>query len=272
VRRIFTYLFKFAFILAGVYVIAVMALFFIQRQLIYHPDPTRYIPANHRLTGVEEVILKTSDGESIVAWYSPPKPGKPTLLYFHGNAGGLLTRSDRISLFTDAGYGVFMAAYRGYSGSTGLPSEKAIIADAALAYDYLIKQGVPAERLLLYGESLGTGVAVQIAAAHSVAAMVLDSPYTSLVDVAKGVYPIVPVELLMVDRFDSKAYISRVHVPILIMHGEKDVVVPTKLSEKLFMAANEPKERVVIPEAEHSDIYNFGAFATLQRFLNAHLK
>ena len=124
---------------------------------------------------------------------------------------------------------------------------------------------------MLYGESLGTGVAVQMAAAHSVAALVLDSPYTSLVDVAKGVYPFVPVETFMVDRFDSKAYISRVHVPLLIMHGDKDVVVPPKLSEKLFLIANEPKERVIISGAGHSDIYYFGAFATLQRFLKAHL-
>jgi fermentation-respiration switch protein FrsA (DUF1100 family) len=264
------YLFNIALFLAVVYVIAVMALYFLQRRLIYHPDPTRYIPAYHGLTNVEEVTLNTSDGERIVAWRAPAKPGKPTLLYFHGNAGGLLTRSDRIQLFTDAGYGLFMPSYRGYSGSTGSPSEKAIVADAALAYNYLLKQGVPTKRIVIYGESLGTGVAVQVAAAHRVAAVVLDSPYTSLVDVAKGVYFFVPVDALMVDRFDSKSYISRVHAPLLIMHGEKDVVVSPKLSEKLFMAANEPKERVVIPEAGHSDIYYFGAFATLQRFLKAH--
>lgn len=266
------YLIKLALVFAVVYGIAVMALYFLQRWLIYHPDPTRYIPAQHRLANVEEVTLKTSDGERIVAWYSPPKPGKPTLLYFHGNGGGLLTRSDRISLFTEAGFGLFMPAYRGYSGSTGLPSEKAIIADATLAYNYLLKQGIPAERIVLYGESLGTGVAVQVAASHCVGALVLDSPYTSLVDVAKGTYFFVPVELLMADRYDSKAYINRVHAPLLIMHGEKDVVVPPRLSEKLFMEANEPKERVVIPGAGHSDIYYFGAFATLKRFLNAHLK
>ncbi len=263
---------KLALIFTVVYVVAVMALYFLQRRLIYHPDPTRYIPASHGLANIEEVFLKTRDGERIVAWWSPAAPGKPTLLYFHGNAGGLLTRSDRIQLFTEAGYGLFMPSYRGYSGSTGLPSEKANIADAALAYDYLLKQGVAADRIVLYGESLGTGVAVQTAASHRVGAVVLDSPYTSLVDIAKEVYFFVPVELLMVDRYESKAFIGRVHAPLLILHGESDIVVSPKLSEKLFKLANEPKERVIIPEAGHSDIYYFGAFATLKRFLAAHVK
>jgi fermentation-respiration switch protein FrsA (DUF1100 family) len=265
------YLFNIALFFVVVYVISVMALYFLQRRLIYHPDPTRYIPAQHRLTNVEEVFLKTSEGERLIAWYSPAAPGKPTLLYFHGNGGGLLTRTNRINLFTATGYGLFMPSYRGYSGSTGAPSEKANIADATLAYNYLLKQGVPAERIVLFGESLGTGVAVQVAASHRVGALVLDSPYTSLVDIVKKRYYFVPVEALMVDQYDSKAYIGRVHAPLLIMHGEKDVVVPPRLSEKLFKMANEPKERVTFPKAGHSDIHYFGAFATLKRFLNAHL-
>jgi fermentation-respiration switch protein FrsA (DUF1100 family) len=135
----------------------------------------------------------------------------------------------------------------------------------------LIEQGIPAKRIVLYGESLGTGVAVQTAAAHQVGAVVLDSPYTSLVDVAKLTYRILPVETFMADRYESKAYIGRVHVPLLIMHGESDIVVSPKLSEELFEMANEPKERVTISRAGHSDIFYFGAFTTLQRFLNAHL-
>ena len=141
-----------------------------------------------------------------------------------------------------------------------------------LAYNYLIQQGVPWNRIVLYGESLGTGVAVQTAATHRVGAVVLDSPYTSLVDVAKATYRILPVETFMVDRFESKTFIGRVHAPLLIIHGEQDVVVSPKLSEELFELANEPKERVTISRAGHSDIYYFGAFATLQRFLNDNLK
>ncbi|MEJ2228745.1 MAG: alpha/beta fold hydrolase [Alphaproteobacteria bacterium] len=271
-KSVLGYLIKITLVFVVVYVAVTAFMYFFQRRLTYLPDTTRYSPAQHRLSGVTEVILDTSDGEHIIAWYLPAKPGKPTLLYFHGNGGGLLTRSDRFKLFQDVGYGVFMPSYRGYSGSTGSPSEKANIADATLAYNHLIKLGIPPERIVLYGESLGTGVAVQTAAAHRVGALVLDSPYTSLVDVAKLSYRFLLVDTLMADRYESKAYIGRVHVPLLIMHGERDVVVPPKFSAELFKMANEPKKRVTFPKAGHSDIHYFGAFATLQRFVNTHLK
>lgn len=252
------------------FIIATMSLYVLQRRLIYRPDATYYTPADADLRGVEIVNLNTSDGVRLVAWYAPAAPGKPTFLYFHGNGGGLINRSDRFKLFTSAGYGVFMPAYRGYAGSSGSPSEAAIIADAKLAYNHLSSLGVALENVVLYGESLGTGVAVRIGAEHRAAAVVLDAPYTSLVDIAKTLYRIVPVETFMVDRFDSKAHIGQVHAPLLIMHGAEDAVIPLPFGKALFEAANNPKEMAVIAGAGHSDIYYHGAFPVLRRFVGAH--
>jgi len=254
-----------------VYVTAVGSLYVFQRRLIYLPDTEHEAPAEAGLSGVREVVLETPDGARLIAWYAAAAPGKPTFLYFHGNGGGLGDRVERLKRFAGAGYGVFMPAYRGYSGSTGSPSEPVLHADAKLAYDYLRKLGVAERAIVLYGESLGSGVAVQLASARPVGAVILDAPYTSLPDVGKLMYPIMPVRTLMVDRFDSKAHIAAVRAPILIMHGTADAVVPISLGQALFEVAPEPKEMAVFKGAGHSDIYSFGALARVEAFLRAHL-
>src|SRR5688572_6205879 len=170
----------FVIFVLGAYLVVAISLFVFQRRLIYPADPTRHLPAEAGLDTVREVSLKAADGETLVAWHAPARPGQPTLLYFHGNGGTLLVRAERIRRFLGDGLGVFMPAYRGYSGSTGSPSEAALIADAKLAHDYLIGMGLPPEQIVIYGESLGTGVAVQLAADRRAAGVVLDAPYSSL--------------------------------------------------------------------------------------------
>ena len=261
-----------ACLIAGIYVIAAGSLFVFQRRLIYLPDTEREAPSEAGLSGVREVVLQTPDGVRLIAWYAPAATGKPTLLYFHGNAGSLSDRADRIKRFAGAGYGVFMPSYRGYSGSTGTPSEPAINADARLAYEHLRKLGVAERAIVLYGELLGSGVAVRLASEHPVGAVILDAPYTSLPDVGKLFYPVMPVQTFMVDRFDSKKHISAVRAPILILHGTNDEVVPLTLGQALFEAAPQPKEMAVLKGAGHSDIYAFGAFSRLDEFLRAHLR
>lgn len=256
---------------AALYVAAALLLFIFQRQLIYYPDSTYYTPSDARLVDVSEVILETPDGERLVAWYASADPGQPTLLYFHGNAGGLMSRSDRIARFKSAGYGVFMPSYRGYSGSSGKPSETAIVADALLAYEHLIGQGIAPGMIVPYGESLGSGVAVQLAAAREVGALVLDAPYTSLIAMGKMLYGWMPVEPFILDRYDSKARIAGIDAPLLIMHGSRDRTIPLELGQELFAAASEPKQMAVIQGAGHSDIYAFGALPVLQRFLQSHV-
>ena len=158
---------------AALYAVIGLALYVFQRRLLYFPDPTHYTPQQAGLAGVEEIGLATADGERLVAWYKPAPASAPTLLYFHGNGGGLYLRRKRIEALAGAGYGVFILGYRGYSGSTGRPTEKALVADGLLAYDYLKAQGVAPSRIVLYGESLGTGIATQVASQRQTAALLI---------------------------------------------------------------------------------------------------
>ncbi|MBS0232764.1 MAG: alpha/beta hydrolase [Proteobacteria bacterium] len=233
------------------YAIAAVVMYAAQRRFIYFPDPARVTPAEAGLPDVSEVIIPTPDGQKLIAWYGKAKAGQPTLLYFHGNGGSLALRSETIRRYLDRGRGMFMMAYRGYSGSTGSPSEAANVADAKLAYDTLVKDGVRPDDIILYGESLGSGVAIQVAREKKVAGLILDSPYTSILELATAQYPWLPVNLLLKDRYESIRYIGDVHVPIFILHGEADDVVPVEMGRRLFAAANEPKEIRTMPGAGH---------------------
>ncbi|HEY8128326.1 MAG TPA: alpha/beta hydrolase [Hyphomicrobium sp.] len=235
----------------ALYAMAVVVMYAAQRRFIYFPEPGRTSPAAAGLPDVSERIIATPDGEKVVAWYGKAQRGQPTLLYFQGNGGTLELRSETISRYLARGRGMFMMSYRGFSGSTGAPSEAANVADAKLAYDTLIKDGVSPDDIILYGESLGTGVAIQVAREKMVAGVILDSPYTSILELASQYYPWLPVSLLLEDRYESIRYIRDVHVPIFILHGESDDVVPVEMGRRLFAAANEPKELKTIPGGGH---------------------
>jgi fermentation-respiration switch protein FrsA (DUF1100 family) len=256
-----------AALLAGLYAASCLGLYVLQRRLIYFPDVTHYTPQQAGLAGVAEVRLTAPDGERLVAWHSPAASGAPTILYFHGNGGGLITRQDRIKALTGAGYGVFMLSYRGYAGSTGSPSEKAIVGDGVLAYDHLKSLGLDAARIVIYGESLGTGVASQVAAQRPAAAVILDAPFVSLVERAKSHYGFFPVDWLLTDRFNSIAFIGRINAPLLVLHGSEDEVIPASSSRALFEAAREPKEYVEFQGGGHSDLFGHGALERIRPFL-----
>ncbi len=211
---------------AAIYFAIALALFIFQRRLLYRPDTAYHTPAEAGLEGVREVVLTTPDGVRLIAWQSQPAAGQPILLYFHGNGGGLADRTERIKRFAREGIGVFMPSYRGYPGSGGSPSEAALVADAQLAYDHLIGEGVSPRSIVVYGESLGTGVAVQLAATRQVAAVILDAPYTSIADIAEGLYPFIPVRLFLKDTFASIAHIRQIRAPLLVLHGARDGTIP----------------------------------------------
>jgi uncharacterized protein len=256
--------------LAALGALALGAAYFGQRRLIYYPDTVHSLPSEAGLAGVEERVLKTPDGARVVAWYGKAKPGQPTILYFHGNAGSLANRALRIERFMGEGWGVYMMTYRGYGGGTGKPTEAHNVADARLAYGALVHEGVEPSSIILYGESLGTGIAVRLAAERQVAGVVLDAPYTSLVDVAAGVYPFLPVRLALADRYESSKYIKQVHAPLLILHGERDDVIPVAMGRELFRLANEPKRLAVFPNGGHSDLYldGNGALEAMRSWVN----
>jgi hypothetical protein len=235
----------------ALYVIAAGVMYVAQRRFMYFPDATRTPPAAAGLPNVAEVVIPTPDGEKLVAWYGKAKPGQPTLLYFHGNGGSLELRSETMRKYLAHGRGMFMMSYRGFSGSTGSPTEAANVADAKLAYETLVKDGVAPHDIILYGESLGSGVAVQVALDKKVEGLILDSPFTSILELAAAQYPWLPVGLLLRDRYESIRYIGDVHVPLFILHGEADEIVPVEMGRRLFAAANPPKEIKTMPGAGH---------------------
>jgi uncharacterized protein len=254
--------------IAVVYGLLVGGLFLAQRSLLYLPDPARPQLGPLAELGFREVTLTTADGLSLLSWYRPPREGGPVVAYFHGNGGHLGYRTDRMLLFAQQGLGVLLLEYRGYGANPGSPSETGLFADAGAALDFLTRQqGIPANRLVLYGESLGSAVAAHMAEGREIAALILEAPFTRLADAAAYHYPYVPVSLLLRDRFDSLAAIGHVRAPVLILQGERDRVVPPRLGHALFAAAPEPKEGWFSPEAGHDDIRRFGGLDAVFDFI-----
>ena len=211
-------------------------------------------------------MLDTADGEKVIVWHLPPRGEMPVVLYFHGNGGALRYRVDRFRALTADGTGLVALSYRGYGGSTGSPTEAGLIADAEAAYAFAAAH-YPAERIVLFGESLGSGVAVALAATHKIGRLVLEAPFTSAADVGAQVYWFLPVRLLMKDPFRSDARIGKVTAPLLILHGARDNVVPIALGERLFALANEPKRFVRFADGGHVDLDQYGAMVAVRQFL-----
>lgn len=253
----------------AVYGLVLAMLAVLEPTLLYHPWGGYAPPAAVGLGDMAELVIKTPDKQRLVAWYAPAKPDKPVLLYFHGNGGNLALRADRIRRFRAEGWGVMMMTWRGFSGSTGSPSEAANIADARLAYDRLRALGVSPREIIVYGESLGTGVAVPLAVDRRIAGLVLEGPYLSTAAVAAGRIPLLPVSLVMRDQYRSDRAIGFVTVPILILHGEKDTVIPVQQGKGLFALAPEPKKFVLMPEGTHDNLPGLGGVAAVRDWLAA---
>jgi uncharacterized protein len=246
---------------------AIVALaYFAQRSLLYFPERTHTTPAVAGLPQAEEVELATSDGERVIAWHVAPRSERPVVLYFHGNGGALAWRADRFRRIVADGTGLIALSYRGYGGSSGRPSEAGLLQDAEATYAFATAR-YPAERLVLYGESLGTGVAVALAAEHKIGKVILEAPFTSAVDVGAAAYPFLPVRLLMHDRFRSDQRIGKVTAPVLVIHGARDNVVPIAYGERLYALITAPKKFVRFPEGHHSDLDSHGAPAAVRDFL-----
>ena len=243
----------------------------LQRSLTYYPDAMRPTPAEAGVPELAPVTLETGDGLALLAWHAPPRTeGAPSLVYFHGNAGHIGMRSFKVRAYLNAGLGVLLTTWRGYSGNPGTPTEVGLYADGHAARAFLRAQGAGDERQILYGESLGTGVAVHLARDSAPAALVLEAPYSSIADIASGRFPLLPVGPFILDRFDSAAKIGKVRAPLLIVHGERDRTIPVRLARKLHKRAREPKEAVFVPEADHADLTEFGLAAIVLEFLTRH--
>lgn len=253
--------------------LAVLAyLYFCQRQLLFLPDRSRPPLGELSYIGVREVMTRTVDGLDLLSWYLPPREGLPVIAYFHGNGGSIVHRGERVRRFAREGYGVLMVEYRGYGGNPGAPSEAGLFEDAGAGLDFLSREGIAAGRIVLYGESLGTAVAVYAAARQPAGALILESPFTSIAAVAQYHYPFVPAAWLIWDRFDSVSRIGEVKSPLLLLQGGSDGIVPPRFGEALFAAAPEPKERWSAPCGGHEDLAGFGALDAVVAFIERRLR
>jgi fermentation-respiration switch protein FrsA (DUF1100 family) len=252
-----------------VYLGALAALFFAQRYLIYPvPQRTRTPPEAAGLGAAEEHVLTVDDGAKIILWHVPAKPARRVVLYFHGNGDVLAWLAGRFREIIADGTGLVALSYRGYGGSSGSPSEPGLLRDAAAAYEFARARD-DAGRIVPWGFSLGSGVAVALAADHPVGGLILEAPYTSITDVAAQAFPYLPVRAFVKDSFHSDERIGRVKAPLLIMHGEKDDTIPIWLGETLFALAREPKQFIRFPQGGHNDLGSFGAVETARHFIAA---
>lgn len=239
-----------------------------QRDLQYFPTHRDPAPQSVGLDGVQRIALVTPDGETLVLWTSPARADRPTVLFLHGNGGEIADRADRLAFYRSRGFGVAFLSWRGYGGSTGSPSETGLLTDAKAAYDHLRAQGVEPDRIVLVGESLGTGPAVQLAAANPVGALVLEAPYSAAVDIARAAYPWLPVGVLMKDQFRSRDHIGAVRAPILILHGEADRVIPPGFGRRLFDAARDPKTFLSLGPVGHEALFDPATWAAGADFID----
>jgi fermentation-respiration switch protein FrsA (DUF1100 family) len=255
-------------IAAGGYAVLVLGLYLGQRALLYRPDDTVPDPRAHDVADMMVVRIPVGDGIECLAWWHPPRePGWPVVVYFHGNAGHIGERAFKARAIIDAGFGVLLAGYRYNAGSGGAPSEEALLADGQTAMQYLQDQGYVVEQLVLYGESLGSGIAVALAAGNCVGGLILETPYSSIAEVAQAHYWYTPAKWLIGDRYDSMARIGRVRAPIMIFHGDADTTIPIGFAKRLLSFAPDPKEAHFLPGGGHSGLYDLGAGRLVLDFL-----
>lgn len=246
----------FLYLIVGNFLLLTL-LYIFQRHLIYFPSSE--VVASPTDAGVPEmrvIELHTRDGVTIKAWYRPPLyPHMPTLLYLHGNAGNISNRAMLVKPYLKEGFGVLLLTYRGYSGNPGTPSEEGLYQDARSAIGFLKQENVPEKCLVLMGESIGGAVAIQMATEYFVGAIILQAPFTSLVAVGQFHYPFLPIKFFLKDRYESLEKIKNIHVPVLIIHGKRDGIIPPAFSRQLFEVMNPPKQMEFIPFAGHNDLF-----------------
>jgi fermentation-respiration switch protein FrsA (DUF1100 family) len=251
-----------------VYASALSGLYLLQRDMQYFPSVQDPAPASLGLRGVERSLLKTADDATLVLWHSPAPTGRPTILFLHGNAGSIADRAQRLAFYQSRGLGAAFLSWRGYGGSSGRPSEAGLLTDAVTAYDHLVGTGMAPESIVLIGESLGTGVAVPLATRVQVGAVVLEAPFTSAAAVAHLAYPWVPVGLLMKDQFRSSERIGKVRAPLLVLHGERDGVIPFAFGKAIFDLANQPKTFLSLGPVGHEALSDPATWALGADFID----
>ena len=263
------YFLQFILIIFVIYFLVLVFLYFYQRNLLYHPNENNY-SGDKISVDIKKVKIQTSDNIELLGWYHKKNlKDYKTLVYFHGNAGSLENRIHKLNHFQDMNINFLIIAWRGFNGNKGKPSERGLYVDGKSAIDWLIKKGVDEKNLILYGESLGTGVATHLAQNKNYAGVILETPFTSMVDAAKNFYPYIPINLLLKDKFENYKKVKNINAPILVMHGEVDQVVPFSMGKKIYEIANNPKYSYFTKYDDHMMEYDENLVLTLKSFFNS---
>ena len=253
----------------AIYISVLILLFIFQRNLMYHPNENNYF-GDKLEVDIEKVNIKTSDNLSLLGWFHKKDLKKfKTILYFHGNAGKLENRIHKLNHFKDMDVNFLIISWRGFSGNSGEPSEQGLYEDGKSAIDWLKNMGLSEQDIILYGESLGTGIATQIALNKKFAGLILETPFTSMVDAAKNVYPYIPVGLILKDRYENDKKIKKIKIPVLVMHGEADQIVPFKMGKKIYEMANQPKYSYFTKFDNHMMVYDEKLVFALNSFIKS---
>ena len=251
-----------------IYFFILISTYVFQRNLLYHPTENNYF--GDKLTvSVSKVKIKTQDNIELLSWYHNKDIDKyKTILFLHGNAGSLENRIHKINHFKDMNVNFLLVSWRGFSKNKGKPTEKGLYEDARSAVEWLKSKNVGENNIIIYGESLGTGIATEIAQNKNFAGIILESPFTSMIDAGKDKYPYLPVKLLLKDKYESNKKIKNINSPILIMHGKVDKIVPFHMGKKMYELANEPKYYYFSEYDDHMMEYNESLLKVLKDFIN----
>jgi fermentation-respiration switch protein FrsA (DUF1100 family) len=254
--------------IALAYLVINLFIYFYQRNLLYNPSENNYLNDTINFN-YKEIFIETDKNIKLKSWFINKDLKKfKTVVFFHGNAGNLLNRVHKINELNKLDINILLTSWRGFSGNKGKPSEKNLYYDAQQIIDWLKVQGLDNKDIVLYGESLGTGVATELASKNNFGGIILESPFTSMVDTAKIYYPYLPVNFLLKDRYDSKSKISDIKTPILIMHGKMDNIVPQQMGLELFEKANNPKYSYFPEDDDHMMNYNEQLLNKIKLFIN----
>ena len=252
-----------------IYLLITFFLYFYQRKLLYHPTENNYF-GDQLTVKIEKVKILTEDNFELLAWYHEKDIKKnKTILYFHGNAGSLENRIHKINNFENIDINFLLISWRGFSGNKGKPTEQGLYKDAYAAIDWLKNKGINKNNIIIYGESLGTGIATEVAQGNSFAGVILESPFTSMIDAGASKYPIFPIRLLLKDKYESNKKIKNIKSPILIMHGEADKIVPFWMGKKLYELANQPKYSYFPKYDDHMMEFNKDLIQSINQFIKS---
>jgi fermentation-respiration switch protein FrsA (DUF1100 family) len=250
------------------YFLIILFVYFYQRNLLYHPSENNYL--NDKITfNYEEIFIETDKNINLKSWFIKKDLNKfKTILIFHGNAGNLFNRVYKLNELNKLDVNILLISWRGFSGNKGKPTEKNLYHDAEEAIKWLNNRGAISKNIILYGESLGTGVATELGTSNAFGGIILESPFTSIANAAKIYYPYLPVNIILKDRYDSIGKIKNITTPILIMHGKKDNIVPQKMGLELYEKANQPKFSYFPENDDHMMEYNDNLLNSIKLFIN----